>query len=358
VTLQDTNAPTLLLPGNMVVEQTSTAGAVVNYPVTATDEDGPVTLSCNLPTGSLFAPGTTSVSCSASDNGQSTSGSFTITVKDTTAPTITVAGVRDLGVYRLNGVGTPTYTVTDSGSGVAASTASLTAPSSASGAGVYTFTITATDKAGNSRMVTVTYFVLYNFSGFERPLTEGGSYILGKNIPVKFRLTDAKRNLITNAVAKLTVDGLAALSGGADAGNTFTWDGTQYIFTLKTSGLAAGDHLIQVMLDDGTVEELLINLSSGGVNVENGTLYDSSATVVAGQWLTLAGGGFKAGATVTVDLGVQLIKTATANSYGVIVVAIQIPTTDPSGTWVITATGTAADGGLLVDSVIVTVVPP
>jgi hypothetical protein len=37
---------------------------------------------------------------------------------------------------------------------------------------------------------------------------------------------------------------------------------------------------------------------------------------------------------------------------------IQIPTTDASGTWIITATGTAADGGVRVDSAFITITPP
>lgn|GEM_PF-6872121 len=69
-------------------------------------------------------------------------------------------------------------------------------------------------------------------------------------------------------------------------------------------------------LDDGTVDELLINLSATGVNVENATLYDSSAMVMAGQYLTIVGGGYKAGATVTVDVGTQAVDTVTANAWG------------------------------------------
>jgi hypothetical protein len=79
---------------------------------------------------------------------------------------------------------------------------------------------------------------------------------------------------------------------------------------------------------------------------------------MAGQWLTITGGGYKAGAVVTVDIGSQVINTATANAYGVITDKIQIPTADASGTWVITATGTSADGSVRVDSTVITISPP
>jgi hypothetical protein len=361
VTVVDTTPPALTVPAPMIVEQTSPAGAVVCYSVTATDAVGPITLTYSRASGSVFAPGLTTVFVTAKDGaGNSVTKSFTVLVQDTTAPVITIKGISNLAVYTLHGVGAPTYTVSDSGSGVNLATvlATLSAPSSASGGGMYVFTVKASDYAGNTTVVTATYFVLYQFGGFQKPLTEGGSYALGKNIPVKFRLTDSKNALISNGVAKLTVDGNPAVSGGTDVGNTFTWDGTQYIFTLSTTGLAAGDHIIQVTLDDGTVDELLINLSSGGVNVENGTLYDSSQTVMDGGWLTITGGGYKAGATVTVDVGNQMINQVTANSKGMITDKIQIPTADASGSWVITATGIGADGILRVDSTIITITPP
>src|SRR4029453_5074193 len=84
-------APTLNLPGNIVAEATSAAGAVVNYSASATDaEDNPdPTPSCSPASGSPFALGTTTVNCSVTDSGSlSASSSFTVKVQDTTAPVI------------------------------------------------------------------------------------------------------------------------------------------------------------------------------------------------------------------------------------------------------------------------------
>ncbi|MBV8518046.1 MAG: HYR domain-containing protein [Acidobacteria bacterium] len=78
--------PVLNLPGNITAEATSPSGAVVNYTVTAT-ADGVV--ACTPPSGSTFALGTTTVNCTATNSAGSTSGSFTVTVVDTTPPVVT-----------------------------------------------------------------------------------------------------------------------------------------------------------------------------------------------------------------------------------------------------------------------------
>jgi len=78
--------PILHLPDNIVAEATSAAGAVVTFTATAEGADGPVT--CTPPSGSTFALGTTTVNCSATNAAGTSTGSFTVTVRDTTAPTI------------------------------------------------------------------------------------------------------------------------------------------------------------------------------------------------------------------------------------------------------------------------------
>src|SRR5262249_28824134 len=92
ITVQDTTPPALALPGNLTFEATGPDGAVANYAAGAHDlvtGDVPVTLS--IPSGSTFALGTTTVTASATDAaGNTTTGSFTVTVADTTAPTLTL----------------------------------------------------------------------------------------------------------------------------------------------------------------------------------------------------------------------------------------------------------------------------
>jgi hypothetical protein len=65
---------------------------VVTYVATATDHDTPASqlrITCSPPSGSIFPIGTTTVYCQVRDPaGNSTTGSFRILVKDTTAPVL------------------------------------------------------------------------------------------------------------------------------------------------------------------------------------------------------------------------------------------------------------------------------
>lgn len=92
VTVVDTTSPTLTLPGDLRSEATGPAGAVVSFVATAADlVAGPVLVSCAPGSGAVFALGTTSVACSARDTGGNTAGgSFSVTVVDTTPPTLTL----------------------------------------------------------------------------------------------------------------------------------------------------------------------------------------------------------------------------------------------------------------------------
>jgi hypothetical protein len=90
VTVVDTTAPVLDLPADITLEATSAAGAVANYSVSAEDiVDGALTPACTPDSGTVFALGTTTVSCIVQDAaGNEVTGSFTVTVVDTTAPTL------------------------------------------------------------------------------------------------------------------------------------------------------------------------------------------------------------------------------------------------------------------------------
>jgi len=78
----DTTPPVVTVPGSMTVDATSPSGAIVTWEAGASDPDdaaGPVT--CNPTSGSFFATGTTSVTCSSTDtHGNTGTASFTVTV--------------------------------------------------------------------------------------------------------------------------------------------------------------------------------------------------------------------------------------------------------------------------------------
>lgn len=92
--------PELTVPADITAEATGADGAVVTFSVSARaggggdgDDDhngrpdsGPISTSCAPASGSTFALGTTSVTCTATDGGGTTTDSFNVTVVDTTAP--------------------------------------------------------------------------------------------------------------------------------------------------------------------------------------------------------------------------------------------------------------------------------
>jgi hypothetical protein len=82
VTVRDTTRPTLTLPTGITIPATSPGGAAVTYSATASDAvSGAVTARCSPASGSTFAPGNTTVSCSATDAALNTAtGSFTVHV--------------------------------------------------------------------------------------------------------------------------------------------------------------------------------------------------------------------------------------------------------------------------------------
>jgi hypothetical protein len=94
VQLLDT-LPTIVVPDDITVEATSPSGAVVDFTVTASDEeDGDLVPQCSASSGSEFSLGDTTVECSATDAfGLTTHASFTVHVVDTTAPVLSAPGL-------------------------------------------------------------------------------------------------------------------------------------------------------------------------------------------------------------------------------------------------------------------------
>ncbi|MBS0633129.1 MAG: HYR domain-containing protein [Verrucomicrobia bacterium] len=182
VTVRDTTAPTLSLPANRTVKAKGPAGSVVNFTVGATDlVDRNVTITTSRASGSVFPLGTTTVIVTATDDsGNSTSGSFTITVSDQTKPKFTQLSVSPKTLTATNQLVAVTVSasVTDKvdaaptvriisitcdetlAAGDAVITGALTANLRASrdnnGNGrIYTLTVQATDASGNTRTRTV-----------------------------------------------------------------------------------------------------------------------------------------------------------------------------------------------------------
>lgn len=111
-------------------------------------------------------------------------------------------------------------------------------------AGVYHYTVTATDKAGNSRLKTVTYHV-FDFVGLFAPITDNlKSFQKPSTIPVKFQLSDGQGGFFGGATATLEFSTAgqnvwhpATSSGSSNSGDLFRYDSSaqQYIYNLKTA---------------------------------------------------------------------------------------------------------------------------
>jgi hypothetical protein len=88
VTVLDASGPVLNIPNGITAEASSATGAIATWTATATDAiDGPVAITCTPDSGTRFPLGVTLVTCTASDSlGHETTGTFNVTVLDTTPP--------------------------------------------------------------------------------------------------------------------------------------------------------------------------------------------------------------------------------------------------------------------------------
>jgi len=258
--------PTLVLPDDFTdAEATSSAGAVVNFTVTANDlEDGDLTskVSCDHNSGDTFPLGTTKVVCEVTDSGGlTTTGSFEITVVDTTPAHFTSfpTGTVSLIAADINGatldVGSLGIAVEDVGHVSEPSTydCDYVAGTVLEIGSTTTVSCTATDAIGNeSGPSTFDVFVGLNVgaAGFLQPLRMSDPFSThkrGSTIPHKFLpptyadgtpatdLASGLRLVITHMDG--TVEGDVIEVNDYSAGST-TWryddeDG-QYIFNLKT----------------------------------------------------------------------------------------------------------------------------
>jgi hypothetical protein len=93
VTVVDTTPPVITVPAPIVKEATGPSGAPVAFTATASDAvDGSDPVTCAPASGSVFALGSTTVTCNAEDSHHNASppATFSVTVADTTPPVITV----------------------------------------------------------------------------------------------------------------------------------------------------------------------------------------------------------------------------------------------------------------------------
>jgi hypothetical protein len=114
---------------------------------------------------------------------------------DATPPSL--APMVSPSTVRLNGSATASPNASDSLSGV--DTAGCD-PVDTNTVGTHSVSCTATDQAGNEASESVSYMVEYGFSGFAEPVQTDAVNVAkaGRAIPLKWRVTDADGNPVTN----------------------------------------------------------------------------------------------------------------------------------------------------------------
>jgi HYR domain len=149
--------PTITVPPPMTVEATGFDGATVTYAATAVEQDGdPVPVSCQPPSGAIFPLGATTVTCTATAQGDTATERFIVTVADRTPPAVIVPANKSLRTRSQNGIPVLfTATALDAVDGPVPTTCN---PPSGSlfRAGASVVTCTAGDRRGNVATATFT----------------------------------------------------------------------------------------------------------------------------------------------------------------------------------------------------------
>jgi hypothetical protein len=277
VTVQDRTAPIVTVPANITEEATGPNGAAASWTGVSAEDDvnGPVDVSCDPESGSTFGLGVSTVTCVAKDEaGNQGENEFTVTVQDTTAPTLTVSGNKTAEATSASGAAVsfdaPSATDLVDG-GVAASCDR--ASGSVFPLGTTTVTCTAKDSRDNKAEKTFTVTVTLPWSDVLQPINRDGSSVfkLGSTVPVKFQLggasaqiTDLPARLSFRHMSGATPDAVseAVSTSSATSGNLFRWDATarQYIFNLNTKGMSKGTYELRIDLGDGLNHTVNIGL--------------------------------------------------------------------------------------------------
>jgi Autotransporter beta-domain/HYR domain len=249
VTVQDTTAPAITVPADITAEATSASGATVNYTApTATDAVGVTSLVSSPASGSTFAIGTTIVTVTAKDAAGNTSQeTFSVTVKDTTAPVITAPA--DITAEATSSAGAAvsfTPTATD-----AVGVTSLTS-SPASGSifaiGTTPVTITAVDAAGNSSQATFNVSV----EDTTPPVITAPANIVTNTDPASATAVVAFTPTAADAV------GVTSLTSSPASGSAFAIGTTTVTITAKDAAGNTSTETFTVTVNDNEVPVITV----------------------------------------------------------------------------------------------------
>jgi hypothetical protein len=188
---------------------------------------------------------------------------------DKTSPSLSVVGVRNGATYTLGSVPPPSCAAADALSGLAGTCKGVRSGGNSNGVGQFTYAATALDKAGNARVVTASYRVVYRFDGFLAPLNDPGPptsvFKAGSTVPVAFQgVPQGARPTWVSPVrgGRTTLPVNEAISSAkGTSGSAFVWKNGRWQFDWSTKGVSAGYlYRIGVRLDDGTTHYLTIGV--------------------------------------------------------------------------------------------------
>ena len=246
VTVADTTAPTLDLPAKVTKEATSAAGATATFAASADDAvDGSVDVTCEPPSGSTYALGTTTVICSATDAaGNTSTDSFPVTVVDTTAPSVQAPDDEVAEATGPSGakVAYGDASATDLVDG-AVSTSCSPASDTVFGLGATTVTCTATDAAGNTGTASFQVTVVDTTAP---EVTAPANLVVGNDSPTGATVT------YTGASASDLVDGSVAVTCAPASGSHFALGTTTVTCSAKDAAGNTGSASFTVEVQDRT----------------------------------------------------------------------------------------------------------
>jgi hypothetical protein len=273
VVVADSTAPALVLPGAISAEATGPTGAVVTYDASATDAvDGAPTVVCTPASGSTFPLGTTSVGCTATDaTGNSSTGSFDVTVGDSAAPTMSgVPG--DISVTTTNAGGrSVTWASPTATDAVGGSLDVTCTPASGSNFAIGTRTVScsAADAAGNSASASFSVTVTLDPDDPPPPPPPGAAE-WGE--PISGGTLSAKAGRTVPLKVRLFLDGVEVTSGSASlvivpcsGGSTvltvpLTFTGGRWQGHLDTGQLSPGCYTVTAVVGDRSSGSFTLDL--------------------------------------------------------------------------------------------------
>lgn len=321
---EDTTAPIVTLPDGITVEATSPAGAQVTYTVTALDEvDGPLTATCDHPSGETFGLGSTIVTCTAADALNNTgTARFTVTVQDTTPPSLTLPS--DATVTSTDQAGV-THTFSASATDLVAGVVAVTCEP-ASGAlfpiGTTTVHCSASDGTNSA---TGSFTVTVVLADTTPPVVTVPSDLV-------VEASSASGALVTYAVsARDAIDGSVAVTCDRASGEIFPLGATLVTCTATDAHQNTGNAHFTVTVHDTTPPVLHLPADST-VTTPNAAAaafsYDATATdLVAGSvpvtCTPASGATFPLGTTSVTCSATDGTNTA-SGSFNVIVVLIDV----------------------------------